>query len=104
MLPGSEIVVRDVEGDEDCQTEQITFRGGIHRRPHLLVDERGKLGDVPLVETAADRIALSGDFDRDYAHRRSWILKLDAQVFQLIEHIADARANHLAFAAKRFNL
>jgi hypothetical protein len=68
VLPGSEIVVCDVEGDEDCQTEQITLRGGVHRRPHLLVDECGKLGDVPLVKTAADRIALSGDFDRDYAH------------------------------------
>ena len=93
LLSCAEEIVGDIERDENGEAEHVALRGRSHRGPHLLVDVRGELGDVPLVETAADRIALSGDFDGDYAHR--------LRCSSCSSMSLDARADHLAFAAQR---
>ena len=64
---GAEALVRQVEGDEDRQAEHVARRRRVGGGAHLLVDVGRQLGDVALLELAADRIALAGDFDRDDA-------------------------------------
>src|SRR5262249_18419301 len=76
LLPGSEIIVSDIESDQDCQTEHVALRGGVDRRAHLLIDVRRKLRNVALVETAADRVPMSADLAGDCAHLRSSIRNL----------------------------
>ena len=59
----TEAFVREVEGDEHGQAEHVAGRRRVGRGAHLLVDVRGQLGHVALLEIAADRVALAGDFD-----------------------------------------
>ena len=65
--PGAEALVSDVERDEHGQSEHVARRCGIGRGAHLPVHVRRQLRDVALLEVAANRISLSGDFDGDDA-------------------------------------
>jgi hypothetical protein len=64
---GAEELIRKVERDKNRQAEHIARRRRVGGGAHLLVDVRGQLGDVALLQIAADRIALAGDFDSDDA-------------------------------------
>ena len=53
-----------------ARPEHVAVGRRVDGGAHLLVDVGRELGDVPLVERAADRIALSGDLDGDHAAHR----------------------------------
>ena len=88
----SKELVSDVEGDENREAERIARGRHVGRGAHLLLDVRGKSGDVPVIEGAADRVLLPCDFDEHHSCHRSDRL-------ELFEHLGDARANQLAFVA-----
>ena len=67
VRPGSEALVSDVKRDEHRESEHVACRRGVGRGAHLPVHVRRQFGDVALLEVAANRISLSGDFDGDDA-------------------------------------
>ena len=64
---GTEAFIREVERDEYRQTEYVAGGRRVGRGAHLLIDVRRQLDDVALLEIAADRVGLAGDFDGDDA-------------------------------------
>ena len=62
---GTETFIRKIQRNENRQAEHVARRGGVDRGAHLPIDVGRELGDVALLELAADGIPLAGDFDGD---------------------------------------
>ena len=64
---GAEALVREVQRNQHREPEHIARRRGVGGGAHLPVDIGRQLRDVALLEVAADRIPLAGNFDGDDA-------------------------------------
>ena len=96
LIALTEELVGDIERNEHGEPEHVARRRRIGRRSHLLVDVGRELGDVPLVQRAANRITLARDFDSDHATQ--------LQRLELIQHLGDARPDEIPLVAQRAQL
>jgi hypothetical protein len=63
--------VSNVQGYEDGEPKHVARRSRVGCCSHFLIDVGSKLGDVPLIEHAANRVALTPDLHgHDTAHGR----------------------------------
>jgi hypothetical protein len=64
---GAEVLVGDIERDQDREPEGVAGRRALGGDVHLALDVGRQVGDIPLVERAADWVSLARDLDGDHA-------------------------------------
>lgn len=101
---GAEVLVGDVECDQNGEAERVAGRRTVGGHVHLALNVGGQLGDVTLVQGAADWIPLARDLDCDHAGHCNPSIWQVLDAFELLEHAGDTRPDLVALVAQHDEL
>ena len=101
---GTEVLVGDVECDQDGEAKRVTGGRTVGGHVHLALDVGRQLGDVALVQGAADWVPLARDLDCDHAGHCDPSIWQVLDTFELLEHAGDTRPDLVALVAQHDEL